>query len=110
MKIEKEKRSKSIQLLRVFSEFRTDYLDIHCDNDFPNNDLVKAVLLNSHSRIMSQLAQKWNGSEYGKKFGKLALYPIPRMSPSVHDSLVNFWEMWQERAAADNRDLHRWKW
>ena len=98
MKIEKEKRSKSIQLLRVFSEFRTDYLGIHCDNDFPNNRFVFCTPELAFPAL-SLLAQKWNGSEYGKKFGKLALYPIRRMSPSVPDSVLNFWEMWQERPA-----------
>ena len=98
MKIEREKRSKSIQLLRVFSEFRNHYLDIHCDNDFPNNRFVFCTPELAFPAL-SQLAQKWNGSEYGKKFGKLALYPIPRMSPSVPDSVLNFWELWQERPA-----------
>ena len=98
MKIEKEKRSKSIQLLRVFSEFRTDYLDIHCDNDFPNNRFTFCTPELAFPAL-SLLAQKWNGSEHGKKFGKLALYPISRMSPSVHDSVLNFWEMWKERPA-----------
>ena len=96
MKIEKEKRSKSIQLLRVFSEFRTDYLDIHCDNDFPNNRFTFCTPELAFPAL-SLLAQKWNGSEYGKNFGELSLYPISRMSPSVPDSVLNFWGMRKER-------------
>lgn len=98
MKIEREKRSKSIQLLPVFSEFRTHYLDIHCDNDFPNNRFTFCAPELAFPAL-SLLAQKWNGSDYGKKFGKMALYPIRRMSPSVPDSVLNFWEMWRERTA-----------
>ena len=96
MKIEKEKRSKSIQLLRVFSEFRTDYLDIHCDNDFPNNRFTFCTPELAFPAL-SLLAQTWNGSEYGRRFGKLALYPISRMSPTVPDSVLNFWGMRKER-------------
>ncbi len=96
MGVEKRKRSKSIELLQSFSNFRTRYLDLHeeDENDFPHNRLVFCAPELAFPALDS-LAQQWNGSKYADKFGKVALYPVPRMSPPVHDSILNFWEMWQ---------------
>lgn len=93
MRIEQEKRKQAIHLLKSFAIFRKNYLKIHKENDFPNNrftfcapELVFPAL--------SSLATKWNNSQYAANYGRLALYPVSRMSPTVHDSILNFWEMW----------------
>lgn len=44
--------------------------------------------------VLSSLSSAWNSSQYVKKFGRVSLYPVSRMSPPVHDSILNFWEMW----------------
>ena len=93
MRIEKEKRSSAVELLSSFSEFRTQYLHIHDENDFPNNRLIFCAPELAFP-VLHLLAQEWNKSKYVKKFGKVAIYPVGRMSPSVHDSILSFWEMW----------------
>ena len=40
MKIEREKREKAVELLQYFSTFRTQYLTIHGENDFPRNRFI----------------------------------------------------------------------
>ncbi|KJU82653.1 hypothetical protein MBAV_005151 [Candidatus Magnetobacterium bavaricum] len=43
------------------------------------------------------LATEWNDPKntYAAKFGRVSLYPVERMSPPVHDSILNFYEMWE---------------
>ena len=39
------------------------------------------------------IAQAWHESPYAAQFGRVAIYPSGRRSPSVQDSILNFWEM-----------------
>lgn len=102
MKIEREKRNKAVELLQDFSTFRTQYLTIHGENDFPRNRLIFCAPELAFP-VLSSLAQQWNESEYINEFGKVSLYPIPRSSPD--DSILSFWEMsesteWRARRLA----------
>ncbi len=93
MHIEKEKRISAITLLSSFSNFRTQYLHIHGENDFPNNRLIFCAPELAFP-VLHLLSQQWNASEYFKEFGRLSLYPVGRRSPSIHDSILSFLEMW----------------
>ena len=95
MQIEKEKRSSATDLLRSFSEFRKQYLKIHRKNDFPRNRLLFCAPELAFPAL-SSLARKWNDSEHKDRFGRVSLYPIGRLTPPIHDSILNFWEMWRE--------------
>ncbi len=104
MRIEKTKRSKSVELLQRFSRFRRHYLDIHEDNDFPRNRFVFCAPELAFPTL-SLLKRAWHESEYAERYGRLSLYDVGRGgpgSPPVHDSILNFWEMWhsfpEERA------------
>lgn len=92
MKIEREKRNKAVELLQCFSRFRTQYLTIHGENDFPRNRFIFCAPELAFP-VLSSLAQWWNESEHVNEFGKVSLYPISRGSPPVADSILNFWEM-----------------
>ena len=94
MRIEEKKRENAIGLLSTFSRFRTQYLRIHGENDFPNNRFIFCVPELAFP-VLHLLAQQWNKSQHVKKFGKLSLYPVPRGYLHVHDSILNFLEMWE---------------
>lgn len=94
MHIEKEKRSNAVELLQSFSKFRRQYLEIHGENDFPRNRLLFCAPELAFP-VLDSLAQEWNKSEYKDRFGKVSIYPVGRLTPPVHDSILNFWEMWQ---------------
>ncbi len=98
MRVEQKKRNKAVELLQLFSKFRDRYLDIHGENDFPSNRFVFCAPELAFP-VLGSLARQWNGSKHGKKFGKLSLYPVARRSPPVHDSILNFLEMWCTRPA-----------
>ena len=94
MQIEQNKRNAAPDLLAEFGHFRKHYLAIHqIENDFPRNrSLFCAPEL--AFPVMSQLEQAWNCDlDCTKEFGKLALFPVPRGSPSIHDSILNFWNL-----------------
>ena len=93
MKIEKEKRRQAIPLLRSFSKFRKEYLAIGGDNDFPRKELLFCAPEIAFPAL-SLLKQAWHESAYVERYGKLSLCPVGRLSPSIHDSILNFWEMW----------------
>ncbi len=93
MKIEKEKRRQAIPLLRSFSKFRKEYLAIGGDNDFPRKELLFCAPEIAFPAL-SLLKQAWHESAYVERYGKLSLYPVGRFSPSIPDSILNFWEMW----------------
>lgn len=94
MRREQTKRNNAVRLLQSFSQFRTQYLDIHGENDFPRNRLLFCAPELAFP-VLHSLAQQWSGSEYAERFGKLSLYPVARLSPPVHDSILNFWELWK---------------
>ena len=93
MKIERKKREKAVELLQYFSTFRTQYLTIHDENDFPRNRFLFCAPELAFP-VLSSLAQQWNESEHVNEFGRVSLYPIGRNSLPA-DSLLNFWEMWE---------------
>jgi hypothetical protein len=97
MKVEQEKRSQFINLLRLFSAFRQRYLEIHKDIDFPNNRLTVCAPEFAFP-LLYGLAEFWNNnSSFCSRFGRVSVYPVSRQSPHVQDSILNFWEMWQSR-------------
>lgn len=93
MRIEKQKRNNAVYLLQSFSSFRKQYLDIHGDIDFPNNRFTFCAPELAFP-VLNRLVLEWNYSQHAKEFGRVSLYPVSRMSPPVHDSILNFWEMW----------------
>ncbi len=101
MRVEQKKRNKAVELLQFFSNFRDRYLDIHGENDFPNNRFVFCAPELAFP-VLGSLARQWNESKHGKKFGKLSLYPVARLSPRVHDSVLNFLEMWYKKKSTIN--------
>ena len=96
MRAEKKKRDQAPILLKSFCEFKRAYLKIHRDNDFPRNRLLFCAPELAFP-VFGKLAREWNASEHTDQFGKVCLYPIGRLSPSIHDSILNFWEMWKYR-------------
>ena len=94
MRIEQAKRDAAPDLLVEFGRIRNHYLDIHhIENDFPGNRfLFRAPEL--AFPVMDQLREQWNDNRKRKKqFGRLALYPVNRRSPWIHDSILSFWEL-----------------
>ena len=94
MNIEQKKRKNANKLLQSYSRFRKEYLEIHQENDFPRNRCLFCAPELAFP-VMSSLQEEWKKSNYVNKFGKLELYPVGRLSPSIHDSILNFFEMWQ---------------
>lgn len=90
MCIEREKRNRAIELLRHFSVFRKEYLDISNENDFPRNRLAFYAPELAFP-VLGALAQQWNGSSFAEEFGRLSLYPVARKFPP-YDSVLNFGE------------------
>lgn len=96
MRLEKEKREKAQELLHSFAQFRTRYLKVHGENDFPRGRLAFSAPELAFP-VFSKLVEHWDESEYVDKFGRLAIYPIARGFSPVVDSIFNFWEIWQEK-------------
>ena len=96
MRLEKEKREKAQELLHSFAEFRTRYLEVHGENDFPRGRIAFSAPELAFP-VFSKLVEHWNESEYVDEFGHLSVYPIPRGFSPVVDSILNFWEMWEEK-------------
>ena len=94
MYIEQEKRKNASKLLQSYSRFRKEYLEIQQENDFPRNRYLFCAPELAFP-VMFSLLEEWKKSDYVNKFGKLELYPVGRLSPSIHDSILNFFEMWQ---------------
>jgi hypothetical protein len=94
MEVERKKRKEAAALLEAFSRFRRAYLLIEGDVDFPNNRLTFCSPELAFP-VLSAIATLWNAQEtlFGKH-GRLALYPVARSAPKVHDSILNFWELW----------------
>ena len=97
MRLEKEKREKAQELLHSFAQFRTRYLKVHGENDFPRGRIVFSAPELAFP-VFSKLAEYWDESEYVAKFGRLAIYPVKRSCPPM-DSILNFWEIWDEGPA-----------
>ena len=94
MQIEQAKRDAAPELLVEFSQFRNHYLDIHhIENDFPRNRFLFCAPELAFP-VMSQLRQEWNDNlKCTNQFGKLALYPVGRPQPAIHDSILCFWDL-----------------
>ena len=95
MQIEQAKRNAAPDLLVEFSQFRNHYLDIHhIENDFPRNRFLFCAPELAFP-VMSQLRQEWNDNvNCTNQFGKLALYPVNRLAPPIHDSILSFWDLY----------------
>ena len=97
MRVEKEKREKAQELLHSFAQFRTPYLEVHGENDFPRGRVAFSAPELAFP-VFSKLVEHWGESEYVAKFGRLSIYPVARRCPPV-DSILNFWEIWDEGPA-----------
>ena len=95
MMIEREKRVKAQELLRSFSAFRTRYLEVHGENDFPRGRVAFSAPELAFP-VFSRFIKHWGESEYVARFGRLSVYPVARAFSPVVDSILNFWELWQE--------------
>ncbi len=98
MRLEKEKREKAQELLHSFAQFRTRYLEVHGENDFPRGRVAFSAPELAFP-VFSKLMEHWDRSKYVAKFGRLAIYPIARGFSPVVDSILNFWEIWDEGPA-----------
>jgi hypothetical protein len=93
MRIELKKRVSRADLLKEFSGFRKKYLSIHNDIDFPNNRFTFCAPELAFPAL-GGLAEYWNSDmTLVTKFGRVSVYPVSRMTPPVHDSIMNFFEM-----------------
>jgi len=91
---EQNKRMQALEMLKTFSSFRRHYLQVHQDIDFPHNRLTFCAPELAFPLLFG-LAEYWNSTPaLHEQFGRVLLYPVSRMSPPVHDSILNFWEMW----------------
>ena len=97
MRLEKEKREKAQELLHSFAQFRTRYLEVHGENDFPRGRVAFSAPELAFP-VFSKLVEHWDESEYVAKFGRLSVYPVARRCPPV-DSILDFWEIWDEGPA-----------
>ena len=94
MRTEQQKRAQASILLQSFGKFRSLYLDIQInENDFPRNQVLFCAPELAFP-VFHMIAQEWNRSKHSKQFGRVLVYPAGRRSPSVRDSILNFWEMW----------------
>ena len=93
MRLEKEKREKAQELLYSFAQFRTRYLEVHGENDFPRGRVAFSAPELAFP-VFSKLVEYWDESKYVAKFGRLAIYPVARGYAPVVDSILNFWKMW----------------
>lgn len=98
MRLEKEKREKAQELLHSFAQFRTRYLEVHGENDFPRGRVAFSVPELAFP-VFSKLVEHWDESEYVAKFGRLAIWPVARGFSPVVDSILNFWEIWDKGPA-----------
>ena len=93
MRLEKEKREKAQELLHLFAQFRTRYLEVHGENDFPRGRVAFSAPELAFP-VFSKLVEHWDRSEYVAKFGRLAIYPVAKGFAPAVDSILNFWEIW----------------
>jgi hypothetical protein len=95
MQVEQEKRRNAATLVHTFSQFRREYLRIHRDVDFPRNRLL-FLAPEIAFPVLHQLATLWNADPdlHGSR-GRVSLYPVERRCPQIHDSILNFLELWE---------------
>lgn len=92
MRIEQEKRKLAGTLLTEFSNFRRMYLQIQNsnENDFPRTRFLYCGPELAFP-VMFKVLELWNNCDSLRwKFGQLDLFPVGRISPSIHDSILNF--------------------
>ena len=94
MQVEAKKRNNAPSLLNEFAAFRRSYLAIEGDNDFPHNRFLLCMPELAFP-VFDALAGEWRRrSELLRKFGDVQIYPVGRMTPQIHDSIFNLWELW----------------
>ena len=94
MRLEKEKWEKAGELLEAFAQFRTRYLEVGEEIDFPRGRVAFSAPELAFP-VFAKLVRNWEKSEYVAKCGRLAVYPVARGYSPVVDSILNFWELWQ---------------
>ena len=98
MRVEQEKRVQASEMLQSFATFRKQYLAIDgLENDFPRHRLLFCAPELAFAGF-HLVAQEWNDSPHAADFGRVAIYPSGRRSPTLHDSILNLWEMWDGRS------------
>lgn len=94
MRVEREKRDRAPRMLTSFARFREQYLGIDGgENDFPRQRLLFCAPELAFP-VFHSIAREWNDSPHAAELGRAVIYPMGRRSPTVHDSIMNFWEMW----------------
>lgn len=94
MRVEQEKRAQAPEMLTSFATFREQYLQIDDEeNDFPRHRLLFCAPELAFP-VFYSIARQWNDSPHAADLGRVAIYPSGRRSPTIHDSILNLWEMW----------------
>jgi len=89
-------RSEASSLLTTYATFRRQYLNLTRDIDLPVNRLC-VNLPELAFPLLGKLADHWNETQWSKTFGKVTVYPVSRRA-RVHDSILNFTELWGRSA------------
>lgn len=94
MQVEARKRSAAPSFLNKFATFRHSYLEVNNDNDFSRKRLL-ICMPELAFPVFDALAKEWRThDELLQEFGDVSVYPVGRMSPSIHDSILNLWGLW----------------
>jgi hypothetical protein len=92
---EHRKRLAAIDSAGAFGDFRRKYLSVANEADFtPTRIGFHAPEL--AFPVFARILDAWRTTSYCERYGRLALYPVPRKVLPV-DSVLNWWELWRER-------------
>lgn len=98
-------RAAARDLLARFWVFREAYLRTSRLDDFPN-ERYRMCMPELAFPVLGKLAAHWNSSARLRgQFGRVQVYPVGRAEPKVHDSVFNFWELWQNGPVLTCRGL-----
>jgi hypothetical protein len=96
LRAEQRKRVAVPTLLSAFADFRRTYLQIEGDVDFTLGRIgfnAPEIAFQAFARLVND----WRDSQYSRRYGRLALYPVGRLMLPV-DSVLNWWELWHQHA------------
>jgi|GEM_PF-2298452 hypothetical protein len=96
---ELEKRKAVKEFAQLFAQFRSRYLSIHSDIDFPPHR-TDISLPEIAFPLLAELGQIWNDDpKFNEPLGHVTSYPVSR-AQRVHDSILNFTELWGKPSLA----------
>ncbi len=94
MEREQRTRASAAELMAQFGTFRSAYLSLRDDVDFDRNRLLFCAP-EMVFPVFGRLAELWNNNvNIRGDLGRVSVYPVARRSPTVVDSVLNFWELW----------------